>query len=81
MAESYPELKADKNFLELQAELANTEDHLQYARRFYNGAVRDFNTMLQSFPDLLLAKLFSFGEREFFSAEAGAAAPVRIELD
>jgi LemA protein len=81
LAESYPDLKADQNFLELQTELANAEDYLQYARRFYNGSVRDFNTRLQSFPDLFLAKLLNFAEREFFSAEVAAAAPVRVELD
>ena len=81
LAESYPDLKANRNFLELQNELTTTEDHLQYARRFYNGAVRAFNTRLESFPDLLIARAFGFTAREFFSAEEGAAAPVRVELD
>jgi LemA protein len=80
LAESYPDLKANRNFLELQSELANTEDHIQYARRFYNGAVRAFNTRLESFPDLMVARLFGFQPREFFSADERAAAPVRVEL-
>jgi LemA protein len=81
LAESYPDLKADRNFRELQTELADTEDQLQYARRFYNGAVRDYNTGLQSFPDLLLARPLNFREQEFFSAEERAAAPVSVSLD
>jgi LemA protein len=80
LAESYPDLKANNNFLGLQKELVATEDHLQYARRFYNGAVRAFNTRLESFPDLVIARAFGFTEREFFRAEEGAAAPVRVEL-
>jgi LemA protein len=80
LAESYPDLKANENFMELQTELADTEDHLQYARRFYNGAVRDYNTSLQSFPDLLLARVFRFAEKEFFIAAPSAQAPVSVEL-
>jgi LemA protein len=56
LAESYPELKADGNFLQLQRDLVETEDHLQYARRFYNGAVRSYNTRVETFPDMLVAK-------------------------
>lgn len=81
LAESYPDLKANENFLKLQTELADTEDKLQYARRFYNGAVRDYNTGLQSFPDLLLARAFGFTEKEFFIAGADAAEPVSVKLD
>lgn len=81
LAESYPDLKADRNFLELQTELADTEDQLQYARRFYNGAVRDYNTGLESFPDLLLVRPLNFRAQEFFSADARAAAPVSVSLD
>ena len=80
LAESYPDLKANRNFLELQTELATTENHIQYARRYYNGAVRDFNTRLQSFPDLFIGRVFRFEERDFFEAHPGAAAPVRVEL-
>jgi LemA protein len=56
VAEDYPDLKADENFLQLQESLLEVEDHLQYARRFYNGAVRIFNTRIESFPHLLLAR-------------------------
>lgn len=80
LAESYPDLKADGNFLELQKELAETENHLQYARRFYNGSVRDLNTSIQSFPDFLLARQFGFGEAEFFEAQDSARKAPTVEL-
>jgi len=69
LAEDYPDLKADRNFLELQQELSAIEDHLQYARRFYNGSVRIYNTRLESFPDMLVARAFGFLPREFFAAD------------
>jgi LemA protein len=81
VAESYPDLKANRNFLSLQQELVHTEDQLQYARRFYNGAVREFNTLRESFPALIVARLFAFRAREFFSADPVAAAAVRVTLD
>ncbi|MDX1562433.1 MAG: LemA family protein [Gammaproteobacteria bacterium] len=81
VAEAYPDLKANQNFLSLQQELAHTENQLQYARRFYNGAVREFNTRLQSFPDVVVARGFAFKEREFFQAAEGASAPVTVEFD
>jgi LemA protein len=80
LAESYPDLKANRNFLSLQQELTGTEDQLQYARRFYNGAVREFNTLLESFPALIVARLFAFRAREFFTADSAAAAAVRVKL-
>ena len=81
LAEDYPDLKADENFRKLQEELVDVEDHLQYARRFYNGAVRIFNTRIASFPHLLIARPMAFQEAEFFEA-AGAEARVapKIEL-
>jgi LemA protein len=69
LQERYPDLKASENFLQLQRDLVAVEDHLQYARRFYNGAVRDYNTRIQHFPDLLLAGPFGFQASEFFQAE------------
>ena len=69
VAEAYPDLKADENFLELQTELTDIEDHIQYSRRFYNGAVKLFNTRIQSFPQLLIAKPFGFSEAEYFEVE------------
>lgn len=81
LAEDYPDLKASENFLHLQTELSAIEDHLQYARRFYNGAVRDLNTRLQSVPDVIVARVCGFVPREYFSAEEGAAAAVQVALD
>ena len=80
LAESYPDLKANQNFLSLQNDLTEIEDYLQYARRFYNGAVRQFNTRIESFPDLIVAKLFRFGQAEFFEAAEGAEAAVRADF-
>lgn len=80
LAEDYPDLKANRNFLALQEELTQTEDQLQYARRFYNGAVREFNTRIESFPDLIVATLTGFRAREFFSADAGAREAIRVKL-
>jgi len=69
VAESYPDLKASQNFVELQAELVDTEDKIQASRRFYNAGVRDLNTKIQSFPSNIIAKMFSFKVREFFELE------------
>ena len=69
LQERYPQLKASENFLQLQRDLVAVEDHVQNARRFYNGAVRDYNTHIQNFPDLLLASPFGFRAAEFFQAE------------
>ncbi|MBU4257291.1 LemA family protein, partial [Patescibacteria group bacterium] len=66
LSESYPDLKANQNFLELQRELTDTEDKIQAARRFYNGNVRDFNTKLQVFPTNIMAGTLGFKAREFF---------------
>ena len=77
LAEAYPRLKADKNFLELQAQLALVEDQIQMARRYYNGAVRNLNISIQSFPELIVAKVLGFKEEPFFELEdrAQGAAP------
>jgi len=77
VAEAYPELKADKNFLALQQQLADIEDQLQMARRYYNGTVRNLNTAIQSFPANVLAGMFGFHEKPFFELEdrSQAAAP------
>lgn len=69
VSERYPDLKASNNFLDLQRELANTEDRIQAARRFYNANVRDMNTRIQVFPSNLIARLFSFAEEEFFEID------------
>jgi LemA protein len=76
VAEAYPDLKADKNFLQLQKELVNTEDRIQAARRFYNGNVRDYDNRRESFPGNLVANLFRFEPKEFFNVDpAVRAAP------
>ncbi len=67
--EAYPDLKADDSFISLQQNLTDVEDHIQYARRYYNGAVRIFNTRLGVFPDLLIARMFRFTPAEFFQIE------------
>jgi len=69
VAEAYPDLKANQNFLALQSELANTEDRLQTSRRFYNTNVRDYNQRVKQFPSVLLASMFGFKEEEFFEIE------------
>jgi LemA protein len=76
-AEAYPELKADKSFLGLQDELVKLEDQIQMARRYYNGAVRNLNISIQSFPGVLIARPLGFHEEPFFELEdrAQAAAP------
>ncbi len=80
VAENYPDLKANQNFLELQRELTDTEDKIQAARRFYNGNVRDFNTKIQVFPNNLIAGMLKFTVREFFEAESGEKEPVKVEF-
>jgi LemA protein len=69
LAEAYPDLKASDNFLDLQKQLAAIEDELQMARRYYNGAARNLNVLVQSFPSNLVAGTFGFGQREFFEID------------
>ncbi|MEO8161774.1 MAG: LemA family protein, partial [Arenimonas sp.] len=78
--EAYPELKASENFLKLQKDLVDVEDHLQYARRFYNGAVRELNDGVQRFPDSLIANAFGVKAAEFFDAPEGAQAAPQLGL-
>jgi len=66
VAEAYPDLKADANFRQLQEELSEIEEHLQSARRYYNATVRDLNTKIQSFPNVLIARPMGFAEEEFY---------------
>lgn len=71
VAEAYPELKANQNFLELQKELSDTEDKIQASRRFYNATVREYSTFLQSFPVNIIGGMFSkFGKKEYFELES-----------
>jgi len=69
LAESYPDLKANQNFLELQKELSNTEDRIQRARRFYNGNVRDLSNKIEVFPSNIIAGIFGFQKREYFELD------------
>lgn len=80
VAEAYPDLKANQNFLQLQQELVDTEDKIQASRRFYNGGVRDFNTKIQTFPSNIIAGMFSFQAREFFEVEDRAAVENPVEV-
>ncbi len=76
LSEQYPDLKANANFLELQRELADTENKIMAARRFYNTTVRDFNTAIESVPTNVIASIFSFKPAEFFELEDEAARSV-----
>ena len=78
--EAYPEIKANQNFLQLQHDLVEVEDNLQYARRFYNGAVRDFNTSIERFPGMLIAHAGGFTESEFFNADEADRPAVNVNL-
>lgn len=79
VAENYPDLKANANFLDLQRELADTENKIQAARRFYNGNVRDLNIKIESFPTNFIAGPFGFKKLEFFDLENDAAKePVKV---
>jgi len=76
LAEAYPDLKANTNFQELQKTLADLEDEIQNARRYYNAVVRDYNTRIQSVPDVFVAGLFGFRQRDFFELDDPSQAAV-----
>lgn len=78
LAESYPDLKANENFLKLQAELVETENYLQFARRYYNGSVREYNTMTESVPSNVIAGIFGFSGRSFFQKASDDIASVPL---
>ena len=80
VAENYPQLRANENFLQLQQELVDTEDKIQAARRFYNGGVRDLNTKIQIFPNNIFAGMLGFKQREFFEVEDMATAEKPVEV-
>ncbi len=82
VAENYPDLKANQNFLSLQNELTDTEDKIQAARRFYNGMVRDLNTKIQVFPTNLFANMFGFTKMDFFGNDLTDAEkqPVQVKF-
>ena len=80
VAEAYPELKANANFMQLQEELGDTEDKIAYARQFYNTNVLDYNTKIQVFPAVILAGMFGFKAEEFFEAEEEAKKAVKVSF-
>ncbi|MCS7223992.1 MAG: LemA family protein [Armatimonadetes bacterium] len=80
LAEAYPDLKANQNFLALQQELSNIEQEIAGARTFYNAAVRDYNTRTRLFPDVLIANFFGFRARPFFEADEREKAPVKVQF-
>ena len=80
VAEAYPELKANQNFLALQEELTATEGRIAYARQFYNDEVLKLNTRIQSFPTNVLANAFGFHQREYFEADDTSRGPVSVQF-
>ncbi len=82
VAEAYPDLKANQNFLQLQSDLTDTEDKIQAARRFYNGNVRDYNTKIQQFPGNIFASIFGFAKKAFFGIDENGpeAQPVKVQF-
>ncbi len=80
VAENYPQLKANENFLKLQEELTATENKISFARQFYNDVVMDYNATIQKFPQTIIASMFNFKTREFFEAPAEERAAVKVKF-
>lgn len=82
VSESYPDLKANQNFLALQQELSDTENKIQAARRFYNGNARDLNTSIETFPSNIIAGVFKFAKADFFELEGGSQEkePIKVSF-
>jgi LemA protein len=80
VAEAYPDLKANQNFLNLQEEITSTEDRIAYARQFYNDSVVSYNTKIQQFPTVILANTFNFDRRELFDAAPEDTEPVQVQF-
>ncbi len=80
LAENYPDLKANANFLELQRELSDTENKIQAARRFCNSVVQELNTKVQSFPSNIVANMFRFNEEKFFETALNEKEPVKVQF-
>jgi LemA protein len=81
VAENYPTLRANENFLQLQEELSDTEDKIAYSRQFYNSNVMDYNTKLQVFPTMIFASMMHFKPAEFFAASEEDKKPVKVKFD
>jgi len=80
VAENYPELKANQNFMMLQEELSGTESKIAYARQFYNDSVLTYDNMREKFPSNIVANMFGFKEREYFTVEEGERGPVTVDF-
>ncbi len=80
VAEAYPDLKANQNFLNLQEELTSTEDRIAYAWQFYNDSVLSYNNRIQSFPGNMIAGSFNFAPREYFEGDPEATGPVKVQF-
>jgi LemA protein len=80
VAEAYPQLKANENFMMLQEELSGTESKIAFARQFYNDQVMILNTMIQSFPTNLIAGMFGFTQHEYFQMEEAAREPIKVDF-
>ena len=80
VAEAYPDLKANQNFLNLQEELTSSEDRVAYARQYYNDSVLSYNTQIQKFPTVLIAGMFHFEKRDFFDAAPEDTEPVQVQF-
>jgi len=80
VAEAYPDLKANQNFLELQRELTDTEDKIAYSRQFYNANVSGYNQRLQTFPTVIIGRMFGFQDEEFYETEPEARAEVNVSF-
>ena len=80
VAEAYPELKANQNFMMLQEELSGTANKIAYSQQFYNDQVMTYNTMIESFPANIIANNFGFREKEYFPMEAAAREPVKVDF-
>lgn len=80
VAENYPQLKANENFMQLQEELAATENKIAFSRQFYNDVVMDYNATIQKVPQTIIASIFNFTAREFFEAPAAEKEPVKVKF-
>jgi LemA protein len=80
VAEAYPELKANQNFLALQEELSGTENKIAYSRQAYNDTVMEFNTLTQQFPSSIIAGIGGFAQHEYFEMEEAARQPVQVKF-
>ena len=80
VAENYPDLKANQNFLMLQEELSGTESKIAFSRQFYNDTVMSFNTSIQTFPSNMVASAFGFTQRDYFEIEEGSREPVKVDF-